>query len=84
MKVSCSCARDTASENLVKSIAKLGVTPIVTDQIVRAVYEGTDRKVGEELVHLFAREIDHDVFVHYDKNELASEHIPCALEYRQP
>lgn len=70
MRVSCSCARDTASEGLVKEIAALGLQPIVTNQIIRGVYEGDDHNIGGALVTLFSQEQDHDVFVHFDKGEI--------------
>lgn len=68
MRVSCASHVDTATEGLVEKLAAMGITPIVTSQVIRVVYEG-DRKVGEQLVDLFGREPDHDVVFYYDKNE---------------
>lgn len=69
MRVSCGCPIKTATDGLVDEIEGLGITPIVTNQVIRAVYEGPDKRIGEAIVELFSREIDHDVTVFYDKAE---------------
>lgn len=69
MRVSCGCPAATASEGLVDEIKQLGLTPIVTSQVVRAVYEGHNRGTGEAIVQLYEKEIDHDITVFYDKDE---------------
>lgn len=69
MRVSCACPTDLASQGLVDELTALGINPIVTSQVIRAVYEGPDRKVGEAIVTLYEKEKDHDVTVFYDKAE---------------
>lgn len=69
MKVSCGCPRDTASPTLCKKIQKLGVTPIITDMVIRAVYEGPNRQLGEAIVRIFGEEVDSDITAYYDKEE---------------
>lgn len=68
MKVSCACSVDLASPDLVEKLIGLGVEPIVTSQVIRAVYEG-NRKTGERIVDIFGREPDHDIYYSYDKSE---------------
>lgn len=72
MRVSCGCLAKTASEGLADKIRAIGVEPIITSQIIRAVYDGKDKSIGEAIVRLFADEIDHDVYVHYAPDEINS------------
>lgn len=70
MRVSCSCLVKGASENLVPNIRKMGLEPIITNQVIRVVYDGKDKSIGEAIVRLFADETDHDVYVHYAPDEI--------------
>lgn len=69
MRVSCGCPANMATDTLVERLQTLGLHPIVTSQVIRAVYEGPDRKLGEAIVEIFAHEADHDITVFYDKAE---------------
>lgn len=73
MRVSCSCLVKGASENLLPEVRKMGIEPIVTNQVIRAVYEGKDKKIGEGIVKLFVEEKEHDIYVHYDPEEIAEQ-----------
>lgn len=69
MRVDCGCPAKTASSTLADRIRKLGLEPIVTPYVIRAVYEGDDRSIGEAIVEMFAHEADHDVTVDYTEAE---------------
>lgn len=73
MRVSCSCPVDAASHDLIEEIESLGLTPIVTTSVVRVVYEGDNVALGEAVVHLFNREVDHDIVAEYGKSERKAE-----------
>lgn len=69
MQVSCSAPLSTCTPTLTTEIKKLGITPIVTNILVRAVYEGDDRSIGEAIVNLFSFEYDHEITVFYSPEE---------------
>lgn len=69
MRVSCSVPVDLSSATLVDRLTKLGIVPIQTSQVIRAVYEGSNRKLGEAIVEIFSHETDHDITVFYDQDE---------------
>lgn len=71
VRVSCGCPVETASQGLEEEIRLLGLEPIVTNVIIRCVYEGGDRALGEAVVQMFEKERDHDITVFYDKEEQA-------------
>lgn len=64
MRVSCSCPAKLATSTLVDRLKVLGVQPIVTSQVIRAVYEGNDKNIGEAIVNIYAHEADHEITVH--------------------
>lgn len=69
MRVDCGCPAKLASSTLVDKLKTLGVQPIVTPSVIRAVYEGPNRSVGEAIVEIFAHEADHDITVDYTEAE---------------
>lgn len=69
MRVSCGCAVSTASPTLTQTLEQMGIQPIITSQVVRAVYEGDDEKFGQQIVNLFEREEDHTITVDYTDKE---------------
>ena len=69
MRVSCSVPVNLASSTLVDHIKILGVHPIITSEVIRAVYEGDDVSVGEALIDMFSHEADHEIVVDYSKKE---------------
>lgn len=73
MRVSCACPVQTASCYLFDGLRKLGVQPIITSQVVRAVYEGSEVQKGEAIVRLFEREIGNDINAQYSKEELSRQ-----------
>lgn len=73
MRVSCACPVDLASDTLIAKLETLGLKPIVTSQVIRAVYEGSDRRLGEAIVEIYAHEADHEINVQYDKDEQRRE-----------
>lgn len=73
MRVSCSCPKETATNTLVENLRKMGVQPIITPQVVRAVYEGPSHNIGEAIVEMFAGERDHDINVQYTDEEQRRE-----------
>lgn len=73
MRVTCSVSRANASPGLPNKIDALGVPPIITNFVIRAVYDGPDRKLGEAIVDLFAQEKDHDIYVSYSRSEMLAD-----------
>lgn len=69
MRVSCACPKNLASDTLVDRLRTLGLQPIITPQVIRAVYEGSDRRIGEAIVEIYSHEADHDVNVQYTREE---------------
>lgn len=69
MQVSCSVPVDLATPTLVSRLEALGVQPIITNQVIRAVYEGHDRFIGEVIVDIFSHEKEHEITVFYSKEE---------------
>lgn len=65
MRVSCSVPVGMASSTLIPHIQSLGLEPIVTAEVIRAVYEGDDVNLGEGLIALFAHEGDHEITADY-------------------
>lgn len=63
MRVSCACPVETATPDLVDRIQNLGLQPIVTSIIIRAVYEGPDHALGKRVVELFSNEIGHTITI---------------------
>lgn len=83
MRVTCAVSRVNASPGLPNKIDALGIPPIITNTIIRAVYEGPDRKLGEAIIALFEQEKDHDIYVDYDKNELSAKEKHAARQRRR-
>lgn len=69
VRVSCGVPRALATDTLVDKLKALGIKPIITSEVIRAVYQGPDRQLGETIVEIFAHEADHDITVFYDKAE---------------
>lgn len=70
MRVHCACPTRYATDTLLKRLSSLGIEPIVTPQVIQAVYEGTDKSIGETLVEMFLHEADHVITVQYaDKGQ---------------
>lgn len=69
MRVSAACPAQLASDTLVDKIRVLGIQPIITSQVIRAVYEGPDKSIGEAIVNMYAHEADHEINVQYGKEE---------------
>lgn len=66
MRVSCSSTlgeHDSARNVLTERIKMLGLQPVITPILIRAVYEGPDQKLGYKLVDLFEHERDHEIFI---------------------
>lgn len=73
MRVTCAAPRESANPELIDCIRDLGVEPIVTNKVIRAVYEGDNKKVGEAIVYLFADERDHEIYVDYEQKKLTAK-----------
>lgn len=63
VRMSVAAPKSTASSQLVARIKSLGLEPIVTPTIIRAVYEGHDHRLADKLVNLFEHEKDHDIYI---------------------
>lgn len=61
MRCTCAAPSKTCSPELVANLKALGVTPIVTSQVVRAVYDGPSGKTCKAIIALFEQEADHDI-----------------------
>lgn len=70
MKVSCSTPTESASDGLVRRITQLGLTPIVTNQVIRTVYEGPSKVVGEMVVEIYQYEKEHEITVDYAEKQV--------------
>lgn len=62
MRISCGADVHTCRDTLERDIRILGLQPIVTSQVVRAVYEGDDEHVVNCLIQLFSSQPDHDIY----------------------
>lgn len=69
MRVSCACPAKMATDTLVDRLRTLGLQPIVTSEVIRVVYEGPNKSLGEAIVEMYAHEADHEITVFYDKDE---------------
>lgn len=65
MRVSCSVPVDLATSTLTRHIQILGLTPVVTPEVIRAVYEGDDVGLGEALIDIFSHEANHEITADY-------------------
>lgn len=63
MRVSCSSPIDEHSQNLIQRIELLGLKPIVTPILVRAIYDGCDKQLGKKLIDLFKHEANYDIYI---------------------
>lgn len=66
MRISCSSAKSTMSDDLIDSIEKLGLKPIITPILVRVVYDGPNTNLGNKIVALFDQEKDKEIVVDYN------------------
>lgn len=66
MRLSCGTPKATMSNDLLTKLALLGVEPIITNIVVRVVYEGDDLELGKQILAIFKAEIDHDETVFWD------------------
>lgn len=69
VRVSCGVPKALATDDLVDRLKALGIEPIITSEVIRAVYQGPDRYLGEAIVEIYIHEADHDITVFYDKAE---------------
>lgn len=71
VRVSCGVEIAKASEGLIDKIKAIGIKPIVTPIVVRAVYEGPDKALGQKIVELYQKENTTDIY--YDFGERSDE-----------
>lgn len=83
MRVSCACPAELATSTLVDNLRAMGITPIVTPQVIRAVYEGPSKDIGEAIVMMFAHEADHDINVQYTDSEKRKEERKIQRKYER-
>lgn len=83
MRVSCACPVELASSTLEEKIRTLGITPIVTTQVIRAVYDGPDKSIGEAIVNMYAHEADHEINVQYTTEEQRKIDRKLARKYER-
>lgn len=69
MRVTCACPADMASSTLIDRLTAIGIKPIVTPQVIRAVYDGPDRELGEGIVEMYQHEANHEIEVQYTEAE---------------
>lgn len=67
VRVSCGVAVEKASPELVQKLKQLGIKPIITTCVIRAVYEGPDKTLGQKIVELYKGEATDDIY--YDFGE---------------
>lgn len=61
MRCTCAAPRGSCSPELVPKLRELGIEPIVTAHVVRAVYDGPSKRLGKQIVALFEQEPCHDI-----------------------
>lgn len=83
VRVSCGVAIGKASPELVNKIEDLGLQPIVTCVIIRAVYEGPDEALGRKIVGLFKREDTNDIYYDFGKGGRSDEETQLLDESRE-
>lgn len=66
MRVSCSVPREGSWIGLPEEIRGIGIEPIITSQVVRAVYEGHDARVGLALAGIFRTQPGSEVILDED------------------
>lgn len=74
MRLTCEATRSSCSATLADDIRALGKEPIVTDTVVRAVYEGPDLVLGEAIIGRFKMEPHHGIVADYDEKEQRKLH----------
>lgn len=62
VRVTCAVSIDKATTKLADKIRELGVNPIITCAVVRAVYEGPDEALARKIVELFKQEDTSDIY----------------------
>lgn len=75
MKVSCSLPPDKCSPEVLQELKHLGIKPIITQQVVRAVFEGNE-SIGEHIVRIFAEAGSDDITYFYDKGDKGYVPVP--------
>lgn len=83
MRVSACVPRELASDSLVEELESLGVPPIITSQVIRAVYDGPDKHIGEAIVELFCCEDGHDINVQHTTEEQRKIERKLARKYER-
>lgn len=63
MRCTCATPRETCSPDLIENLTAIGVPPIVTPHVIRAVYDGPNRNTAQAIIDLFEKESCHDIVV---------------------
>lgn len=61
MQLTCAVPVDKASDDFIAKLGELGITPIVTSVVIRAVYDGDDEKLADKIIALYEKEPYHDI-----------------------
>lgn len=56
MRLSCEASAKDCTKTLVEDIRALGIEPIITTEVIRAVYEGDDEELGNAIIERFRAE----------------------------
>lgn len=80
IRTTCAVKANEASAELVQELKDLGINPIVTSQVVRGVYEGTDEAFAKKIVKVFQQEQNPDIF--YDDGRRGQDEI--AMQRQNP
>lgn len=62
VRVTCGVAFHKASNDLTERIYALGLKPIITNTVIRTVYEGDNRSLAEKIVEIYQQEKDADIY----------------------
>lgn len=65
VRVTCGVAKDKATASLIDELKKIGVKPIVTPYVIRAIYEGDSKALGQKIVELYSKEDTTDIYYDY-------------------
>ena len=81
VRTTCAVKANEASAELVQKLKDLGINPIVTSQVVRGVYEGTDEVLAKRIVEVFQQEQNPDIF--YDDGRREQDEIAMQCQNRE-
>lgn len=81
VRTTCAVKVNEASTELVQKLKELGINPIVTSQVVRGVYEGTDEALAKKIVGVFQQEQNPSIY--YDDGRSGQDETAMQRQNRE-